>query len=136
MRVVVDSDGLIGTVNEQDAHYVKAMALLAKLQARSTEFIYPATVIAESTAILQIRLNKLDIANQILEKVASHLLRVEPVNQEVIIAAVSFLKKDRSRHATLFDGIVAVTAKKHNADAIFSFDRFYKTQGFKLASEL
>ncbi len=42
----------------------------------------------------------------------------------------------KSKHNTLFDAVVAATAKKYQADAIFSFDKFYKKQGFKLASEL
>lgn len=45
-------------------------------------------------------------------------------------------KEERSKHATLFDGIVAAVAEKYQADAIFSFDKFYKRKGFKLASEL
>ena len=42
----------------------------------------------------------------------------------------------RSKHHTLFDAIVAAVAKKYYADAIFSFDKFYKSKGFKLVSEL
>lgn len=136
MTIIVDSDGLIGISNKEDAHYAKANILLERLQKSNAEFIYPSTTIAETTAILQIRLNKQNTANQILEFVRSGVFTIQPIDQMILTAAISYLKKDRSKHATLFDGVVAAVAKKHNADAIFSFDRFYRAQGFILASEL
>lgn len=136
MTIIVDSDGLIGVSNKEDAHYAKANILLDHLQKNNAEFIYPSTTIVETTAILQIRLNKQDTVNQILAFVKSGVFIIEPVDQAILTAAIAFLKKDRSKHVTLFDGIVAAVAKKYNANAIFSFDRFYKAQGFTLASEL
>lgn len=136
MIVIVDADGLIGVSNKEDAHYLESIDLLKKLSQKNAKFIYPSTVIAEATAILQIRLNKQDTADQIIESVKSNLFYIEPVDQETLIDAIAFLAPRRSKHATLFDGIVAAVAKKHEADAIFSFDKFYKNRGFTLASEL
>jgi len=42
----------------------------------------------------------------------------------------------KGKHHTLFDAVVAAVADKYQADAIFSFDKFYKSKGFKLASDL
>lgn len=136
MTVVVDSDGLIGISNPEDAHYLVSIRLLQKLKKLQARLIYPATTIAESTAILQIRLNKLDTADQIIEFTKSGVFHIEPVDKTTLVSAASFLNKNRSKHATIFDGIVAAIAQKHQADGIFSFDKFYKKQGFKLASEL
>lgn len=136
MTIIVDSDGLIGISHEEDVHYLNSIKLLQKLNQKKAKFIYPATTITEATTILQIRLNKLDTANNIMDAVKSSLLNIEPVDQSVLIEAISFLDPDRSKHATLFDGIVATVAKKYQADAIFSFDKFYKSKGFKLAIEL
>jgi predicted nucleic acid-binding protein len=36
----------------------------------------------------------------------------------------------------LFDALVAAVAKKNNADAIFSFDEWYKKLGFTLVTGL
>lgn len=136
MIIIADSDGLIGISNPNDGHYLNSTNLLKKLNQLNAKFIYPSTAIAEATAILQIRLNKQDSANQIIEFVRSGLFQVEPVDQETLIEASYLLDQKRSKHATLFDAIVAAVAKKYNADAIFSFDRFYKTKGFKLAEDL
>ena len=136
MIIVVDSDGLIGISHEDDTHYHRCRELLNWLSQRNAELIYPATTIAESISILQIRLNSPKTADKILEFVKSGIFDIEPVDRTTLITATSFLEASRSKHATLFDAIVAAIAQKYQADAIFSFDKFYKTKGFKLASEM
>ena len=136
MTIVIDSDGLIGISNKDDLHYQASVSLLQQLHQAKAEIIFPATVIAEATAVLQIRLNKFDGVNQILKWVKSGQLRIESVDQAVLADAASFIKESTSKHVTLFDGIVAAIARKYNAAGIFSFDKFYKSKGFKLASEL
>ena len=136
MIVIVDSDGLIGISNPEDAHYLVSVRILQKLKMLNARLVYPATTIAESTAVLQIRLNKLDTANQIIEFTKSGVFQIESVDKTTLVNAAFFLNNDRSKHATIFDGIVAAIAQKYQADAIFSFDNFYKKKGFKLASEL
>jgi len=136
MIIIVDSDGLIGVSNPDDIHYLKSIELLSILQKEGAKLIYPASTIAESCAILQIRLNRAVITDQIFEAVKSGSFFIEAVDQQILITAMSFLKKGRGKHATLFDGIVAAVALKYKADAIFSFDKFYKSKGFKLAFEL
>jgi len=49
---------------------------------------------------------------------------------------MQYFSSTTSKKNTLFDCIVAVTAEENKADAIFSFDKFYKRKGFKLASEI
>lgn len=136
MIIIVDSDGLIGIFNKEDQHHKKSEEVLKKMMLQKALLIYPATTIAETTAILQIRLNNFPAANKVLEFVKSNECTIEPVNQEVLINAISYLKPERNKHITLFDAIVASIAKRYNADAIFSFDSFYKKKGFKLASDL
>lgn len=136
MIIIVDSDGLIGMSHTKDAHYSKAVELLKRLQKNGAQLIFPATVIAEATAVLQIRLNNLVTANSILDAVKTGSFVIEPIDEAILIGAISFLTKKRNKHITLFDGIIAVVATKHHADAIFSFDKFYKKNGFKLAEEL
>lgn len=136
MTVIVDADGLIGFSNPEDAHYLTCMKILQKLKKLAAVLIYPATTIAETTAVLQIRLNRQETADQIIEFTESGAFQIESVDQATLINAASFLNKDRSKHVTMFDGIVAAVAQKYQADAIFSFDKFYQKQGFLLASEL
>jgi predicted nucleic acid-binding protein len=136
MIIVVDSDGLIGLFNKDDAHFQSTQSILLNLTKKSTKFIYPVTTITEATAILKIRLKKPELADQITNLLLSDQLIIEPVDEYLLKEGAKLLTGGSSAHDTLFDAIVAAIAKKYKADAIFSFDKFYNTKGFKLASDL
>lgn len=63
-------------------------------------------------------------------------IQVVEVNQQMLTTALKYFSPSASKKNTLFDCIVAAVVEEHQADAIFSFDKFYKKEGFKLASEL
>lgn len=135
MIVIVDSDGLIGLLDKDDAHCLPAQAILLKLTKKDSKFIYPATVITESVTVLKLRLKKPELADRIVKLLLGGQLIIESVDESLLKVAVKLLE-GKGGHDTLFDGVVAAVAKKYQADAIFSFDQFYKSEGFKLASEL
>lgn len=136
MIIIVDSDGLIASLNLDDNHHSSAQKVLAKLVKKEAQLIYPATVIVESVTLLQGRLNKPEFAKLIIQRVNNNLLNIEPVDSKILQQASLLMNFRGSKHHTLFDCIVAVIAEKNNADALFSFDKFYKTKGFRLATEL
>jgi predicted nucleic acid-binding protein len=135
--VVVDADGLIALFSKDDAHAETAMVLLQELVREEAKILYPSTAIVEATTTLQRKLNQPQLAAQIAELVKENQFPVEAVNEETLSDAVTYFKStERSKHNTLFDAVVAAVAKKTNADAIFSFDKWYTKQGFVLVAEL
>ena len=99
--------------------------------------VYPATAICEAVTVLQHKLSSTATAYGTAVIFTDPHLQVEEVNQKTIARSVNnYFKQDTSKKNTLFDCIVLETADKFKADAIFSFDHFYKTKGFKLAGEL
>ena len=136
MIVIVDSDGIIGSLNPNDVHYSISHKILSKLTGKDIRFLYPATTIAESVTFLQGRMNEPELASKILDLVKENKLDIEPVDNKVLQEASLYMNLTGSKHNTLFDAIVLAIAKKHKAYAIFSFDKFYRSKGFKLASEL
>lgn len=138
MIIVVDSDGLIGMFDSEDAHFLTVQVILQKLSKSKHKLIYPATVIAETITLLKLRLKRREAADQIAELLLDSQLAIEPVDEFILKDAIILIEQVEkgSNHNTLFDGVVAAIAQKYNADAIFSFDKFYKKQGFKLALEL
>ncbi len=136
MTIIVDSDGLIGSLNPSDSHHLLSQKILSKLIQKEAKLIYPATVIVESVTFLQGRLNNSGLAGEIIRLVDMNKLDIAPVDINLIQQANKFMDLSRSKHNTLFDAIVAAIAQKYNADAIFSFDNFYKKEGFKLVSEI
>lgn len=136
MIIIVDTDGLVGSLITQDQLYEASQRILQKLSKKDAQLIYPATTIAEAVTLLQGRLNQPKLAAQIIDLVNNNQLQIVSIDKEIIQKASLSMDFKRTKHNTLFDAIVAVVAQKHNADAIFSFDKFYKSKGFKLASEL
>lgn len=61
---------------------------------------------------------------------------VEYIDEEILKLATKYFEHANSKKNTFFDAIVAATAKRLEADAIFSFDNWYTKLGFKLASQV
>lgn len=136
MIIVVDSDALIGSLYLQDQHYKNSQEIRFKLAKNNARLIYPATVIVETTTFLQGRLDKPELAKQVIQLISDSSLVIEPIDKDILQKASKYMDFKSSKHNTLFDAIVAAVAQKYKADAIFSFDKFYEKKGFKLASEL
>lgn len=137
MIIVVDSDGVVGSLNSEDLHFLAANSLINKLvKEQKAKFIYPVTTLVESITLLNGRLNKPKLAEELKNLVKTNQLQIEPIDTNLLKQAISQLNLGSSKHHTAFDAIVLAVAQKYQADAIFSFDGFYKKKGFKLASEL
>ena len=136
MNVIVDTDGLIGSLNSKDQHFLNSQQIIHKLVEMKAKLIYPATVLVETVTLFQGRLNMSYLAEQIVKLLNGNQLIIESVNSKILQEATNFMDFKKSKHNTLFDAIVAVIAVRYKADAIFSFDKFYQKKGFKLAFEL
>lgn len=135
-KIVVDADAIIAQVNPNDQHHQKAREISESLAKKNAQVIYPATAIAESNAYIQRVLNSSASAYGTALVFADSNVQVAEVNGETIRNALKYFSPTASKKNTLFDCIVAAVAENNKADAIFSFDGFYKKNGFKLASEL
>lgn len=136
LRVIVDADAIIAQANPNDKHHQTATKISESLANTNAQVIYPATAIAESNAYIQRVLNSTASAYGTAVVFTDPNVQVAEINQEVIKSALKYFSPTTSKKNTLFDCIVAAVAEEHKADIIFSFDKFYKSKGFKLASEL
>jgi predicted nucleic acid-binding protein len=137
ITVIVDSDAFIALLHGADSHSQDAVRILTTLIARKARLLYPATVITETATLVQRRMKLPVIAEKIAQMVHTQTLLITPVNQEMLTRARTYYQPTQmSTHHTLFDAVVAATAKTYHADAIFSFDGWYTVLGFTLAGEL
>lgn len=135
--VVVDADAIIAQANTADSNHKKALEVTKKLDRLNAEVIYPVTAVVEAVTVLQRKLNSGATAYGTAVAFVDPQAEVVEINQEVYSQAVNnYFSPRLSKKDTLFDCIVASVAEKYEAEAIFSFDKFYKKHGFKLASEL
>lgn len=134
--VIADADCIIAQAFADDANHKKTVDLVQKLDKHNAHMIFPSTAIAEVITTLQRKFSNPQLAASTLELFTDSSIDIDKVDQEIIIEAKLLFDPHKSKHNTLFDCIVAVVAKKHNADAIFSFDDWYTKLGFKLVSDL
>lgn len=139
MKIIVDSDALIALFNKDDAHADKAQTLFETLYLKKARLIYPATMLVETIDTLQRKLKKNEEASQIAHLIAGAEFAqesIEPINGVLLKEAVEVFRQSKTQSNTLADAIVATVARKYSADAIFSFDLWYKKQGFSLISDM
>ena len=134
--VIGDADSLIALLLENDANNKRAQNILAKLNKWETAIIYPNTAIAEAVTTLLRKHSNPELAGYLAKQYKDNIFRVEYVNEGIMRLAADLFNSKSSKKNTFFDAIVAAVAKSLNADAIFSFDGWYKKVGFKLASDL
>lgn len=136
ITVVVDADAIVAQAYPNDSNHQLAVTISGTLNRLNARVIYPASAILEATTVLQARLNSGATAYGTAVTFTDPNVQVANIGQETLNNAMEYFNPATSKKNTLFDCVVAAVAKEYKADAIFSFDKFYKTKGFKLASEL
>lgn len=134
--IVADTDAIIAQTFLEDSHHHKAESLGKKLAEAGALIIFPATAVAEAATTFQRKYSNPQLAAAVLETFSDPKMTVENIDQDIIKEAREFFDPNSSKHKTIFDCIVATLAKRHNADAIFSFEDWYNKLGFKLVSDL
>lgn len=134
--VVTDADALIALLLENDPHHKKAVTISGMLTQQQVAIIFPVTVFPEAITTLKRAFNQPEKAHLISRQLQQGMYYIEYINEEILQKANLIFEKAVSKQNTLFDAIVAATAEKLEADAIFSFDDWYPKLGFKLATDL
>jgi predicted nucleic acid-binding protein len=75
-------------------------------------------------------------AKRILNKFQSGDFPVQVVDHAILTEAGELFNPNGSKKNTLFDAVVAAIAKRLNANAIFSFDEWYRKIGMTLTDDL
>lgn len=134
--VVGDADAIIAQANSKDSNHNKAVRIAQEFIASQVRVIYPVTAVIEAVTHIQRALNSGITAFGTAQLMVDPAIEVVEVNKQTLTQAINYFSPTTSKKNTLFDCVVAATAQEYQADAIFSFDKFYKSKGFKLASEL
>lgn len=136
MIVVGDADVLIALAIEKDSLHLRAFAISRKLADDNIQVIFPNTAISEAVTTLLRKHSNPKLAGYLAQQYKENIFKVEYVDEDTMKMAVNIFNPVSSKQNIFFDALVAATAKKLNADAIFSFDDWYQKLGFKLAGDL
>jgi len=134
--VIADADALIAFANPDDIHHHRARLVSQSLDQQGIAILFPTTAIIEAVTTLQRKLTKPQIAAFIVDEVKEGTIAIQEVDQDTLIQAVGLFHPLGSKQNTLFDAVVAALAKRLNADAIFSFDEWYRKIGLTLTDDL
>lgn len=134
--VVVDADAIIAQTNPEDIHHQNANSISKNLIKMDAQVIYPVTAVAEAASHMQRVLNSNASAYGTVQLMTEPASQVVEVNKQTLANSLKYFSPSASKKNTVFDCIVAAVAEEYKADAIFSFDHFYKAKGFKLAEDL
>ena len=134
--VIVDADAIVAQAYPDDSNHKLATTVSGTLNDLNAQVIYPVTAILEATTVLQARLNSGATAYGTAVIFTDPNIQIAEINQETLRNALKYFSPTTSKKNTLFDCVVVAVAEEYKADAIFSFDKFYKSKGFKLANEL
>lgn len=134
--IIGDADSLIALADKDDANNKKARHTSGWFLTKGFQVIYPNTAILEAITALSRAKNLHEKAKLLSEEYRMNTFSVEYVTLDIQTqAAEIFETKSQSKKNTIFDAIVAATAKKYETNLIFSFDEWYPKLGFKLAGE-
>lgn len=134
--VVGDADAIIALANSEDSNHKEAVRITQEFITSQVRVIYPVTAVIEAVTHIQRALNSGITAFGTAQLMVDPAIEVVEVNKQTLTNAINYFSPTTSKKNTLFDCVVAATAQEYKADAVFSFDKFYKSKGFKLASEL
>ncbi len=130
-RVLIDTDAIYASFVAVDANHKRAQLVrknFPSLHFHMTDFVF-----GEAATLLSRRVGK-STADAFLKGFAEHGLVLIPVPRNIVIQAVDYFLRQTTKDTSFVDCVNMATAKRLRIDTIFSFDKAYERNGFRLIS--
>ena len=128
-KVLLDSDAVIALVKEDDASHEPAVKLFKKY--KEIEIFIADTTLSESVTTLGRRVSR-ETSYLCLDFLRQSSFIIVFIDEKIIESAEQYYRQQTSVKNTFVDCINMAVAKAYHLDAIFSFDKGYSQNGFKL----
>lgn len=128
-KILIDADALFAFISPADPHYNQVQLLKNKVPPEGV--MLAVTTLAEVVTTLGRKLNR-NVSLKVLDYIKEGGFNLIPVDEEVMFLAEDYYRKQVSKKNTFFDCLNMAVAKAYEADFIFSFDRGYEQNGFRL----
>ncbi len=132
--VLVDSDALVGLVNENDALHSRCLSVSSYLAKKSLATIVLAPTILEAATALSRGCKRPGLARKLIADYSQ--LDLPPIPPNIFSQLSQIYKAGTSAHNTPFDYFLLSYARINEIVTIFSFDQFYSKHGLVLAEKL
>lgn len=131
--ILIDSDALFALNSKDDANFEKAYQISQKLVKEGFEFTISNFVLAETVTLLSYRISH-QKAVIFFQKLTKDEFPIIKVDNKLETRAYQIFKKQASKNVSIVDCSNMAILEKYNWDTIFSFDKIYQKNDFKLAS--
>ncbi len=136
-NILVDADGFVAIVKEDDANHEKARQYYSRIDTLPVNLITTNYVIAEAITVISQRVSH-EVAVDFIATVTaepSPITILDIDNTFVRKKAIPLFKSQKSKNVSFVDCINMAVLREHDCLCIFSFDAAYKTNGFMLIED-
>lgn len=136
--ILVDADALVAIVKKDDSNHTKALQISESLQEKGTQWYVSPFTVPETVTVLSYKVSQEEAKEALREiRKLDNFFPLSLKEEEVKNADKWFLKQEK-KGTSYFDCYNMALLEKHKKllSGIFSFDRIYSSNGFKLAKEL
>lgn len=127
--IIVDADAIFALFFSTDSSHKNALVLLDKYL--ENNFILANTTFSEVITALGRKTDR-KTSLEVVDYIHDQNFVLEPVTNDILLIAENYYRKQTSKKNTFFDCLNMALAKTYQADYIFTFDRGYEQNGFKL----
>ena len=127
----IDSDAYIGLYVSTDPHHAKAYQIAQSLSATNAGTITSWDVIDEVATKLSYFTTK-SVATKFLSDQYNSQMKIVYVNQDLSKQAIKIFNSQTSKRVSLTDCSNMAIMRQENIKNVFSFDKHYEKNGFKL----
>ena len=136
-RTFVDTDVFVALTVKTDANHQRAVSFLHLLLEKNVMFFTSNYVFSESITVISMRSDHQTAVKYIEDmKSLESPFHIERADEALEQEAIDLFKVQTSKNTSFVDCTNMVFMQRLSADAIFSFDRVYKTNGFCLLEDL
>lgn len=130
-RLFVDADAFVSLSNKEDRNYKKALKLSKLVKERKTEVLTSSFAIGEAITVISQKVG-LDKAVAFGINAYKGELIILDASRLQQLKALKRFSQQRSKNVRFTDFVNMVLMDELKIKTIFSFDRHYKKEGYKL----
>ncbi|MBI5465386.1 type II toxin-antitoxin system VapC family toxin [Candidatus Gottesmanbacteria bacterium] len=127
MQILVDADALVALAKEDDTNHQKAIKIAQKL--KSDVLFASCFAIPEAATVLSHRVSQ-KAAGEFLKNVRQRKINIIYLNSELEKMADQIFLAQKTKGISWPDCFNMAMVQKFSLEAIFSFDKIYKKNGF------
>jgi len=134
LDVLIDADAFVALIKKNDGNHKRAEKISDFLTKKGSFFYTTNFVFSETITVLSQRVDHQTAINFIDDFKNLEEVNLVPFDEEIKEMAIKIFKNQTSKNVSFVDCINMAVLKKYRWNTIFSFDKIYTKNGFKLAS--